>query len=170
MYTSELHNPQQLEDLINLAIGMHGEIAPHIPFIPEVIRNHGFYLFDHPEHRKNINAYVSYTDAHEPVGFLVCHAQNYLMNYNKLAMQELWYVKPDMRGFRAAQQLFQKFESWAFDELDCLQAFAGVVSYKNDYEHISKVSRVIEKLGFKNQGRYFVKEKPNGHTSNTSSR
>lgn len=66
-------------------------------------------------------------EAGEVVGFLMALRVDYVAHAGFFIGQELFYVRPDKRGTRAAASLFAAFNAWA-DRLNPEEVFAGIAT------------------------------------------
>lgn len=66
-------------------------------------------------------------DDGEVVGFLMALRLEYAAHAGFFVAQELFYVRPDKRGTRAAASLFSAFNAWA-DSLHPEEVFAGIAT------------------------------------------
>lgn len=145
----EVRTNQQIEDIIALAVLFHAETSAHLAFDPECIRAYGRAIqqdFD----REHYTAFVAYRD-HDPVGFIVCTASHYFFSREVCARQELWYVKPGLRGTRVAFDLIRAFEEWSRLR-GAVEIFTGVAA--GDIEKQKKTSRILTRIGYPRIGSY----------------
>lgn len=98
------------------------EKAPHLTF--DVGRAHA--SFDRHFFDPGLTLFVAETDG-EIVGFLMALRTPYAAHTGFFVHQELFYVRPDKRGTRAAASLFRAFNAWA-DSLNPEEVFAGVAT------------------------------------------
>lgn len=148
----EFSTQQHIDDIIAMARLFHAEVAPHLNFDGSVIQYYADAVkadFD----RENYNAYVAYRED-EPIGFLVCKMVPYFFNHDRLAQQELWYVRPGFRGSRVAFDLIRAFEDWA-QLRKAVEIWTGQMSENPNVG--KKVSRVLTKLGYPRIGTYHRK-------------
>lgn len=86
-------------------------------------------------------------DGDEIVGFLMALRIEYVAHAGFFIGQELFYVRPDKRGTRAAASLFTAFNAWA-DSLNPEEVFAGIAT-----GHRPEVaSRWMRRFGFEPVG------------------
>ena len=146
------------EDIIPLANMHHAERNSHVPFEAQAIRDSVRQLIRDYD-RIGYNAWVAYDQKDKttkiPVGFLVGHCEKYYFSYSYCASQEVWYIRPDYRGTRAAFVLLKSFEEWARLR-GVLEIFTGVTT--EDQSMIDKFHRMMPKIGYKPMGSFFVKE------------
>lgn len=79
----------------------------------------------------------------EIVGFLIAFKMNYLAHAGFFIIQEIFYVRPDNRGTRAAASLFAEFNRWA-DRQHPEEVFAGTSTGLNS----KAVARWMRLFGF----------------------
>jgi GNAT superfamily N-acetyltransferase len=87
---------------------------------------------------------------HQIVGILVAYIIDYAFNAGFYVAQEVLYVRPDMRGTRAAARLVIQFNEWA-DSLNPSEIHMGIAT---GY-HVDASARFIERFGFTRAGHYF---------------
>lgn len=150
MDVREVRTKQEVEDVVTLARIFHAEHWSHLEFDPAVIHKYGDairYDFD----RLSYNCWIAYDDEKAPVGFLVAKCSQYFFSNQLCANQELWFVRPNLRGTRIAFELIKKFEDWA-KLLGAVEIYTGQAI--PDPEKGKKVSRVLTKLGYPRVGSY----------------
>ncbi len=148
----EFGSQKHIDDIISMARLFHAENAPHLNFDPAVIQRYADAVksdFD----REDYNAYVAYR-GDEAVGFLVCKMCPYFFNNDRMAIQELWYVRPGFRGSRVAFDLIRAFEDWA-QLRGAKEVWTGQA---NDNPNVGKkISRILTKIGYPKVGSYHKK-------------
>lgn len=108
--------------LLELGRRMTADHTPHL-------------VFDEARANATIDRYFS--EAHptffvaeldgEVVGFLAATITDYMAHAGFFVGQQLFYVRPDKRGTRAAASLFTVFNRWA-DSLNPEEVFAGIAT------------------------------------------
>lgn len=145
----EFSTQKHIDDIITMAKLFHAENAPYLAFDGRVIQHYADAIKSDYD-RENYNAYVAYR-GDEPVGFLVCKMCPYFFNNDRLAQQELWYVRPGFRGTRVAFDLIRAFEDWA-KLRGAVEIWTGQA---NDNPNVGKkVSRILTKIGYPRAGTY----------------
>ena len=95
-------------------------------------------------------------EAREVVGFLAAQIMDYPACAGFFVSQELFYVRPDKRGTRAAASLFTEFNRWA-DSLNPEEVFAGIAT-----GHRPEVAaRWMRRFGFESTGQH-MRRSPRG--------
>ncbi len=148
----EFTTQEHIDDIIALAVLFHAESSPHLNFEPAVIQYYADAIKADYD-RENYNAYIAYRE-HEPVGFLVCKMVPYFFNRDRLAQQELWYVRPGYRGTRVAFDLIRAFEDWA-KLRGAVEIWTGQANENANTG--KKVSKVLAKIGYPRIGSYHRK-------------
>lgn len=72
-------------------------------------------------------AFFVVEEGEEVIGFLGALLNDYMAHAGFSVAQELFYVRPDKRGTRAAASLFAEFNRWA-DSLGPEEVFAGIAT------------------------------------------
>lgn len=157
MYMVEEIGSKHIEDLLPLARSFHSEHNPSVEFDDAAVRESVLRAssdFDRPY----VNGWIVYAVKGEdriPVGFLVGHCNRYFFNYSYCATQELWYIRPDYRGSKAAFALLKAFEEWARLR-GAKQIFCGVVTTNDKF--MGRFSNMMTKIGYPLVGYFFRKE------------
>lgn len=89
----------------------------------------------------------------EVVGFLLAMTSRFLFSSGEIASQEVFYVRPDKRGTRAAASLADIFNQWA-DRLAVSEVHMGVAT-----GHRAEVAaRFMRAYGFSPVGQYLYRD------------
>jgi len=89
----------------------------------------------------------------EVVGLLACFVTPCFFSETIQAVEMLWYVDPEHRGSKEAQQLLDHYEEWAKEKK------AVVVNLINlDVLNAEKVGRLYERRGYRQIENTFIKE------------
>lgn len=150
MDVREVRTKQEVEDVCTLAAIFHAEHWSHLAFDPAVIHRYGDQIRNDYD-REVFNAWIAYDAEGTPIGFLVAKCLPYFFSDQKCANQELWFVRPSLRGTRIAFELIKKFEEWAKLQ-GAVEIYTGQAI--PDPEKGKKVSRVLTKLGYPRVGSY----------------
>lgn len=88
----------------------------------------------------------------EIVGVLIARAPEYLYASGFFVTQEVFYIRPDKRGTRAAAELARLFNEWA-DRLGPSEVYMGVATgYRAE-----QTARLMQRYGFKPVGQHLLR-------------
>lgn len=98
-------------------------------------------------------------DADELTGFLVISRIEYAACAGFCLQQELFYVRPDKRGSRAAASMFAVLIQWA-EETHAEEVYAGIAT-----GHRSEAAaRWLRRFGFESAGQHTMRRQMGGST------
>lgn len=121
------------------------ELLPHLVYDEAVARA----TFHRSLTEAQPTFFVAEEGGGELVGFIMALTCGYGACAGFFATQEVFYVRPDKRGTRAAALLVQKFNDWA-DSLGPEEVHAGVA---NGFQP-ERTARFFEYYGFERVGLY----------------
>lgn len=133
--TVRLAMPEDAPQVLAMALHM-AECAGHQP--PDRATMRG--TFVRAIHDADPTLFVD-VEGDEVVGFIACGIRRHAFAAGVFTTQELWYVRPDKRGTRAAARLLKQFISWS-EMLQATDMLFGV-PYGIEAE---RAARLIERL------------------------
>lgn len=139
--------------LVMLAKEHHREMAPHLEFSDAVAMANAVRFISMPD--LTTETMFLCFKGETPVGYFIGNISSYYFTNQRCANQTLLFVSEQYRGTRAAILMFEFFEEWARTN-NCAEIFAG--AWGNDAEAVDKINRIYPKLGYKENGKVFIKK------------
>jgi len=133
---------------------MRDENGPHLDYMPQRVIEVMLDVAKTPVDERTFNVFICYSHSHEPIGFLMAEKSPCIFNHDWFGRQELWFVKEEHRGSRAAVKLTKAFEDWT---KDTQINYMGVV--RDEKDQAKKIGKLIERGGYTKVGTYYKKEK-----------
>jgi len=136
----------------SLGAAMVLELTPHLTFDETAFNT----SYDRALAKLNPIVFVADEDG-DIVGFLAVGAHDYVACAGFYLQQELFYVRPDKRGSRAAASLFAGFLRWA-QRLQPEEIFAGIGWGRRS----AAAARWLKRFGFEPAGQQVMRRRMGG--------
>ena len=143
------HDEDGLVDLARLYVDEAAEVLPHIEFDEQTVRNTVFRSLT------TADPTIFVAEAKDGlVGMMVASIQGFYFMSGVFVQSDIFYVRPEYRGTRAAALLLVELSSWA-DQLGAKVTIGGNANKLNS----DRTARLYERFGYQRAGLNLVRPK-----------
>ncbi len=153
MHLVELETDDDVWSVRELAIAHHAEFGEGRSFDATAVTQSA--LECRKQSERLMNCWLVYDNTGKAIAYLAATTERLFHSYRRTATQQMFYVRPESRGTRAAIMLMRAFEQWA-RSLNCEAAFMQVEH--NTYNELTvRISELYTRLGFTMRGAVHIK-------------
>lgn len=154
-HVERLDSTKHVNDICLLATEHNAEFGFDRPFSVDAIKsNCKFYTSEH--NQRFVAAWIVYVDDDVPIGYIIAKRSELFHSWECIVTQEMFFVVAPYRGTRAFLLLLNEMTDWA-NQHNAHKIYL-TVAHDEPTDKTKAISSLYEKLGYKMQGTYHVKE------------